>query len=258
VGRVRNDETSRGVAVVTGGGTGIGAATALRLAEAGFDIGLIGRRHAPLETIATGVRERGGAALPAPADLRHEDEIDRAVGEIVEALGPVRVLVNMAGLPRFAKLDELALADLDAVLETNLRGTIVATRAVLPSMREAGGGLVVNVSSEVAARGLPTATAYGSSKAAIEYLTRVWAVELAEHGIRTVTVAPGITDTPEGVVAMDDTPRDEFLDWMAQRVPQKRVGRPEWVAATIAFLASEEASYINGTRLAVDGGISVT
>jgi NAD(P)-dependent dehydrogenase (short-subunit alcohol dehydrogenase family) len=248
----------RGVAVVTGGGTGIGAATALRLADAGFDIGLLGRRRSPLERTVERVKERGATALAVPADLRHEDEVERGVREIVEALGPIRVLVNMAGLPRFAKLEDLGLEELDAVLETNLRGTIVATRAALPSMREAGGGLVVNVSSEVAARGLPTATAYGSSKAAIEYLTRVWAVELAEHGIRTVTVAPGITDTPEGVVAMDDTPRDEFLDWMAQRVPQKRVGRPEWVAEAIAFLASEEASYINGTRLAVDGGISVT
>jgi NAD(P)-dependent dehydrogenase (short-subunit alcohol dehydrogenase family) len=246
------------VAVVTGGGTGIGRATVLRLADAGFDVGLLGRRREPLEQTAAEVRERGAAAQPVPADLRHEDEVERAVDEIVHALGLIRVLVNMAGLPRFARLEDLALEELDAVLGTNLRGTIVATRAALPSMREAGGGLVVNVSSEVAARGLPTATAYGSSKAAIEYLTRVWAVELAEYGIRTVTVAPGITDTPEGVVAMDDTPRHEFLAWMAQRVPQKRVGRPEWVAEAIAFLASDHAAYINGTRLAVDGGISVT
>ncbi len=246
------------VAVITGGGTGIGEATALRLAEAGFDVGLLGRRSEPLERTAQAVRERGAEAVAAPADLRDAEAVNSAVDRVVESLGPVTVLVNMAGLPRFAKLEDLDLDELDAVLETNLRGTVVATRAVLPSMRAAGGGLVVNVSSEVAARGLPTATAYGSSKAAVEYLTRVWAVELAEHGIRTVTVAPGITDTPEGVVAMDDTPRAEFLDWMAERVPQKRVGRPEWVAEAIAFLASDEAHYINGTRLAVDGGISVT
>jgi NAD(P)-dependent dehydrogenase (short-subunit alcohol dehydrogenase family) len=247
-----------GVAVITGGGTGIGRATAWRLADAGFDVGVLGRRRQPLERTAAGVRERGAAARAMTADLRKEDEVDAAMQAFAGELGPIRVLVNMAGLPRFAKLEELDLDEMDAVLETNLRGTIVATRAALPSMKEADGALVVNVSSEVVARGLPTATAYGSSKAAIEYLTCVWAVELAEHGIRTVTVAPGITDTPEGVVAMDDTPRDAFLDWMASRVPQKRVGRPEWVADAIAFLASDEATYINGTRLAVDGGISVT
>lgn len=247
-----------GVAVITGGGTGIGRATALKLADAGFAVGLIGRRRAPLEETAAAVRERSAEALPVQADLRRAEEVEDGITRIAGELGPVRVLVNMAGLPRFAKLEDLDLEEMDAVLETNLRGTIVATRAALPSMKTAGDGLVVNVSSEVAARGLPTATAYGCSKAAIEYLTRVWAVELAEHGIRTVTVAPGITDTPEGVVATDDTPRAEFLDWMASRVPQKRVGRPEWVAEAIAFLASDEATYINGTRLAVDGGISVT
>jgi NAD(P)-dependent dehydrogenase (short-subunit alcohol dehydrogenase family) len=246
------------VAVITGGGTGIGRATALKLADAGYGVGLLGRRREPLDHTAADVRERGAEALAVQADLRRVDEVEAAVAAVVDELGPVRVLVNMAGLPRFAKLEDLDLDEMDAVLETNLRGTIVATRAALPSMKAAGGGLVVNVSSEVVARGLPTATAYGSSKAAIEYLTRVWAVELAEHGIRTVTVAPGITDTPEGVVAMDDTPRDEFLAWMASRVPQKRVGQPEWVAESIAFLASDEATYINGTRLAVDGGISVT
>jgi NAD(P)-dependent dehydrogenase (short-subunit alcohol dehydrogenase family) len=249
---------AQGVAVITGGGTGIGRATAWKLADSGWDVGVLGRRRGPLEETAAGVRERGVAVRAVTADLRREDEVEAAMRLFASELGSIRVLVNMAGLPRFARLEDLDLAELDAVLETNLRGTIVATRAALPFLRDAGGGLVVNVSSEVAARGLPTATAYGSSKAAIEYLTRVWAVELAEHGIRTVTVAPGITDTPEGVVAMDDTPRDEFLAWMASRVPQKRVGRPEWVADAIAFLASENATYVNGTRLAVDGGISVT
>src|SRR5687768_9420676 len=105
--RARNEEAGRGVAVVTGGGTGIGAATALRLADAGFDIGLLGRRRAPLERTIERVFERGVAALAVPADLRHEDEVERSVREIVEALGPIRVLVNMAGLPRFAKLEDL-------------------------------------------------------------------------------------------------------------------------------------------------------
>jgi NAD(P)-dependent dehydrogenase (short-subunit alcohol dehydrogenase family) len=246
------------VAIITGGGTGIGRATAWRLAESGFDVGVLGRRRAPLEEAAAGVRDRGARARAVTADVREADEVAAAMRTFADELGPIRLLVNMAGLPRFAKLEELELDELDAVLETNLRGTIVATRAALTSMKDAGGGLVVNVSSEVAARGQPAATAYGASKAAIEYLTRVWAVELAEYGIRTVTVAPGITDTPEGVVPIDGAPRDEFLAWMASRVPQKRVGRPEWVADAIAFLASDDAAYVNGTRLAVDGGISVT
>lgn len=245
-------------ALVTGGGTGIGAETAVRLARDGWAVALVGRRPEPLAQTAKAIEAEGGTALALPADLRRDDQVDAAVGTAVERLGPVTGLVNNAGVPIFGTLLDLDMTDYDLVMGTNLRGAVVAARAVLPHMIGAGGGSIVNVSSEVSARGNPTATAYGASKAGLNYLTKVWAVELAPHGIRTNTVAPGITDTPEGVVTQHGMDRQAFLSWMADRVPLKRAGTAGDIAEVIVFLLSDRADYLNGARIAVDGGISVT
>jgi NAD(P)-dependent dehydrogenase (short-subunit alcohol dehydrogenase family) len=196
--------------------------------------------------------------LSRTIDIRDEAQVRDGVAAILAEAGPIGVLVNNAGVPRFAKLLDLQMDEYDLVMDTNLRGAVLMARAVLPSMIEGGGGCVINISSEVAARGNPSGTAYGATKAALNYLAKVWAVELAPHGIRVNAIAPGITDTPEGVVVQGDMDRASYMDWMVQRVPLKRAGLAEDVAEAVAFLTSEAASYISGAQLSVDGAISVT
>lgn len=248
----------KGIAIVTGGGTGIGRSTALRIATTGRSTVVLGRRPDPLEETADLIDASGGNALTCPTDIRDAEQTRAAVEQVVERLGPVEILVNCAGIPRFAMLTDLDIAEYDDVMATNLRGPVVMAQSVLPSMIERGGGSIVNVTSEVAARGNVSGTAYGASKAALNYLTKLWAVELAEHGIRVNAVAPGLTDTEEGVVPQRGLDRQSFLDWMSQRIPLNRPAQSEEIADAIHFLVSPEAQYITGAVLAVDGGISAT
>jgi NAD(P)-dependent dehydrogenase (short-subunit alcohol dehydrogenase family) len=246
------------VAVITGGGTGIGQATARRLARDGRYVAVVGRRLDKLKETANEIVSRGGKAMAQSIDVRDEAQVRDGVAAIVADAGPIGILVNCAGVPKFARLLDLQMDEYDLIMDTNLRGPVMMARAVLPSMIECGGGCIINISSEVAARGNVTATAYGATKAALNYLAKLWAVELAPHGIRVNAVAPGITDTPEGVVVQGDMDRASYMELMVQRVPLKRAGMAEDIAEAVAFLTSDAASYISGAQLSVDGGISVT
>jgi NAD(P)-dependent dehydrogenase (short-subunit alcohol dehydrogenase family) len=238
-------------AMVTGGGGGIGLATARELASGGALVVLLDRAREIIEPAAADHDFR-----TVVADVRDAEQVRAAVSSATEALeGPVDLLVNAAGIYRVAPMLDLDVGDWEDVLAINLVGSWLAGREVVRELVAAGGsgGSIVNISSTagLVADASEPAAPYDASKAGVIALTRAMAVEWAGHGIRANAVCPGVIDTP--MLRMMDDPEtgQRYLD---ERVPLRRLGRPEEVARVIAFLASEEASYVNGVAVPIDGG----
>ncbi len=229
------------VAIVTGGGTGIGAATARLLAERGATVALVGRRAAVLESLAA---EIGGLAADpaAPRDI---------VDAVLAETGRLDVVVNNAAHFRLERFGELTVEEIDAHLAVNVRATFLLSQAALPALRRSPAAAIVNVSSAAALMYRRGQAVYGATKAAIEHLTKQLAAELAPDRIRVNAVRPGPTDTP--LYGRPDNPR-ERLEQIAQQVPLGRIGRPEEVAWWIAALADPAAEWVTGAVVAVDGG----
>jgi 3-oxoacyl-[acyl-carrier protein] reductase len=238
------------VALVTGAARGIGAATALALAEAGARVALVDREPDGLARTANAIGGAGGEAVAIPADVTDAPSVERAVAIVVAEWGRLDVLVNNAGIVRDATLGKVADEDWQATLDVNLRGTMVCTRAALGPMRKAGSGRILSATSVVARMGNYGQTAYAASKAGIIGLTRAWARELGPLGITANAVAPGFieTDMVRGVP-------EKVLGALLARTAAGRLGQPEEVANVYVFLASDLASFINGAVIGVDGGL---
>jgi 3-oxoacyl-[acyl-carrier protein] reductase len=238
------------VAVITGGGTGIGLAVARELATLGAEVAICGRRKEPLEHAGESLRRDGLEAFEATCDIRDPDAVKAFVQAVLDRFGRIDVLVNNAGVTR----DNLALRmkteDWRAVIETNLTGAFLCTKECLRHMVRARAGVVVNVSSVVGSLGNAGQANYCASKAGLEGMTRSLAREYANRGIRVNAVAPGfvLTDMTE---ALGAKAREELL----AQIPAARLGSPEDIAEAIAFLASDRASYITGHVLHVNGGM---
>jgi NAD(P)-dependent dehydrogenase (short-subunit alcohol dehydrogenase family) len=236
-------------ALVTGGNSGIGRATALALAEHGAHVILSGRDAGRGEQAVAEIRARGGAADFVKADLGDEASARQLARQATElGGGHVDILVNNAGVYPFGPTHEATGDDFDKVYNLNVKVPFFLVAELAPKMAERGHGAIVNVSTMVAEFGMAQMALYGSSKAALVLLTKSWAAEYGPSGVRVNAVSPGPTRT-EGAAVLG-----EALDQLAAAAPAGRVGLPEEIASAIVYLASDEASFVQGVLLPVDGG----
>jgi len=241
-------------AIITGSSSGIGEAIAWVLASSGATVVISGRDRARAQSVADAIVESGGVAHVVPVDLAGTYEELRAFARSATDIlgGRVDILVNNAGIYPATATADLADADLDAVLATNVRAPHVIVAELAPAMAERGSGVIVNVGSWMSRVGVPFGAIYTASKAALEQMTRTWAAEFGPSGVNVNTVAPGATSTPGNAGSAD------VLAAMTAGTVAGRPVRPVDIAFAVRYLASDEASFVHGTVLDVDGGISST
>ncbi len=241
------------VAIVTGGGTGIGAATARLLAKRGAEVVIASRTVEELERKATEIEEATGQRCVAvPTDVKDEEQVVRMVQRTVDELGRVDILVNNAGGTRLGPLTGLPTRGWDAAFDLNVRSAYFCTREAGRHLVAQGSGAIVNVSSGAGNSGVKGGAHYASAKAALQMLTRVTAAEWGRHGIRANCVAVGLVASERAVEAWRVANLDASA--IAAGIPLGRPGTPDEIASAIVFLASDAASYITGQTLSVDGG----
>ena len=241
--------------IVTGGGRGIGQATAAAFAAEGADVLVLGRTLADLDATVAGIESASGRAWSRACDIRAEDEVDAAVAAAVERWGAIHVLVNNAGVDDDTPFLEVDRGRWRDVLNTNLTGAFLIAQAVAREMARAGGGVVLHTASIDASGADGPFVAYNASKAGLLGLNRTMALELAEHGIRSNCVSPGFTHTDMTEKAVGPKLM-EYLNGSFARVPMRRLVRTDEVAQAFVFLASDAASGITGIDLRVDCGLT--
>jgi NAD(P)-dependent dehydrogenase (short-subunit alcohol dehydrogenase family) len=242
------------VAIVTGAGSGLGRATALRLAAEGAGVACLDVALAAAEDAVAAVRAAGGSARAFQVDVSDPISVRRAVAAAVEALGRPSVLVNCAGIGKFAHSHEMPFDDWSRIIAVNLTGTFLMSQAVLPHLLD-GGGNIVNVASNAGLMGQPYSAAYCASKGGVVQLTRALADEYMKRGVRVNAVAPGGIATP----LQHAFKLPEGADPKAIRKIMTPLGnaQPEEVASLIAFIASDEGRYMTGSIVSIDGGLTI-
>lgn len=237
-----------GCALITGAARGIGAATAVAIAEAGWPVAVCYRSDAEgAEATAERIRSAGGTAVALAADVTDPQAVDGLFGRAEDELGKVAVLVNNAGLREDGLVAQIKPDSWERVLETNLSAAYLTTRRALRAMLRARFGRIVNIASVVGPRANAGQSSYAASKAGLVGFTKTVAVEVARRGITVNAVAPGLVETKL---------TEDVLEEAEDLIPARRTGTPEEVAACVRFLASDEAGYVTGTVLTVDGGLS--
>lgn len=239
------------VAFVTGGGTGIGAATAIRLAQEGATVVICGRRQAPLDEVVAQIQAAGGKAEAVQADVSDEAGFTAAIEAAAQRHGRLDVLVNNAMAYSWGTIESTSTADWHSNFSTSVDGTFWGTRAAMKLMK--AGGSIINLSSICGLLGTSHMAGYSAAKAAIINFSRAAAAEGAAQGIRVNVVIPAVVETPGTAGMLSDAAARQSTEKM---IPMGRVGQPEELANAILFLASDEASYITGAALPVDGGRS--
>ncbi|CAN5499180.1 SDR family oxidoreductase [soil metagenome] len=241
------------VAVITGGSSGIGLATAKRFVEEGAHVVITGRREKELTEAVALIGENVTTVV---GDVARLDDLDRLFAVVKEKHGHIDILFANAGAGTIAPLEEATEAHFDQTFDVNVKGLFFTVQKSLPLFRN--GGSIILTSSVSNVKGLPGFSAYAASKAAVRNFARAWTVELKDRNIRVNTMSPGPIDTPALATTTGLTPEqaEEAASQFASQVPMGRRGEPEEIAAAVMFLASEESSFITGVDLAVDGGLA--
>lgn len=242
------------VCIVTGGGSGIGRATCLVFAKEGGKVVVADKSHEAALSVA---REAGEAAIAIRADVADSQSVRAMLKQTVDHFGRLDVLVNNAGFGFTGTVVDTDEADWNRLMAVNLTGVFLGCKYAIPVMRRQGGGVIVNTASVVATMGIRNRAAYCASKGAVAALTRAMALDHVSDGIRVNCVAPGTVDSPyfDKILAQSDDP-DALRSELAARQPMNRMGRPEEIADAILYLASDQSSFVTGSMLTVDGGMS--
>ncbi len=239
------------IAVVTGGTTGIGLATAKRFADEGARVYITGRRQAELDTA---VQEIGKGAVGVQGDVSNFADLDRLYAKIKEQVGHVDVLFANAGVYEFASFETVTEEHYDKMFDVNVKGLLFSVQKALPLFTD-GGSIILNA-SVVSKKGFESFSVYSATKAAVRSFARSWANDLKSRGIRVNAVSPGPIDTPGiDAAAGGEEGGRQFKQQMASNVPMGRVGEADEIAKAVLFLASSDSSYVNGIELFVDGGL---
>jgi NAD(P)-dependent dehydrogenase (short-subunit alcohol dehydrogenase family) len=250
------------VALVTGGSSGLGEAIVYRFAEEGVSVAVCGRDAARTQAVAAEAAERSRrygherehAVLLG--DVSEVAECDRLVAEAVELYGSLDILVNSAGIWIEKPTTEMSEEEYDRLMGVNLKGPYFMCRAALRHMTARRQGVVVNIASDSGIHGEPHAAAYSAAKAGIVMMTRAMAIDHGPDGVRVCSVSPAIFDTPMLAKAITDADDPAYAEGMEDDYPLKRIGRPEELAAAVAFLAGDDGSFVTGRTLVVDGGVT--
>lgn len=244
------------VAIVTGAGTGIGKACALAFADEGAKVVLVGRRKELLQSVAEQMRGgRGESFMVLPADVTKKKDIERVLEQTVSRFGAINVLVNNAGLLHIGTAEEITEEQWDQTFNVNVRGLWLLSRAVLPHMRKAGGGSIINIASVLGINGARSRACYSTSKGAVVLLTKCMAIDHGHEKVRVNAICPSFveTDLTAAVISKAADPQAVRRERTAVH-PIGRLGQPEDIAGLAIYLASDESSWVTGAALPVDGG----
>lgn len=245
------------VALVTGGGSGIGRACALQFAREGAKLALAGRRPEPLAAVAAEISAAGGEALPVPCDATVAADVERTMRAVIERFGRLDVLVNNAGSVIFATALETSEQEFDGMIAVNLKSTFLMSRAAVTHMRKSGGGAIVNIGSILGLIAMRNRAAYCAAKGGVTLLTKAMALDHAAEGIRVNCICPSIVDTELVQSLFSSQPDPQAARRArAEGLPLGRFGQPEDVANLAVYLASDESSWMTGAALPLDGGLS--
>ena len=240
------------VSLITGAAQGIGLATALKFAQEGATVVVCDIQQAGVDAAVAQCQAVGATAVGFVLDVTQREMVDAVVAQVKDRFGRIDVLVNNAGITQDARLQKMTLEQFDRVIDVNLRGVFHCAQAVADTMVAQGSGVILNASSVVGIYGNFGQTNYAATKFGVIGFTKTWSRELGPKGVRVNAVAPGFVETP-----ILSTIPDKVLGEMRAHVPLKRLGKPEEIANVYAFLASDEASYVNGAVLEVSGGMTV-
>ena len=240
-------------ALVTGAAAGIGRACAKRLAREGIAVGVLDLNLEGCRDVVSEIEAEGGKAVALKASIASREEVNQAVAQLREAFGPVTIVVNNAGITGFTPFEEITDEEWDRMMEINVKGTFIVTQVVLPDMKAAGWGRIVNISSSSAQTGSVNMAHYSASKGAIVTLTRTLAQELGPLGITVNNIPPGAVMN----TIMSEANRERFQikpEEMLKMIPVRRTGEPEDIANACVWLCSEDSGYVNGQTIGVNGG----